>query len=174
MTSYVSINTNVYIYYTFYSINTTQSKFSLSVHATVMLESHVQLITASYDGKLHQVQQLLTSRAITDVNWRGRLHNETALIVAACNGHTTIVQELLQYQADVNAHNKFRNTALHKAAMKGLSQTVAVLLEHPDININATNSANKTPLYWASMCGHQDCVQLLLEAHADTNIIAQV
>ena len=126
------------------------------------------LFSASYTGRFDVVQELLTSGAITDINRRNCLfQNWSTLHYISAVGNTTILQMLLDRQADVNIINNHERTPLHLAVCYGHTQTLAVLLAHPQVNLNATDMDSETPLYSAASGGRRDCVQLLLDAQAD-------
>lgn len=141
-----------------------------------MSDSNDKLFDASREGNYEVVKQLLRSRAVTDINWRNPawFGNWSSLHAASYSGYTSIVQELLNHQADVNITNNYQVTSLHYAARNGHAQTLAVLLAHPQVNINAVTEDNRTTLYNAASNNHQDCVQLLLDAQADITIRSKV
>jgi uncharacterized protein len=92
----------------------------------------------------------------------------TALHVASRNGHTEIVEMLLEKGADVNAKTNEGITALIRASEKGHTETVARLLEK-GADVNAKDSDGWTALMWASRNGHAETVTILLEEGADVN-----
>jgi len=92
----------------------------------------------------------------------------TALHVASRNGHTEIVEMLLEEGADVNAKTKEGITALNRASEKGHTKTVARLLEK-GADVNAKDSDGWTALMWASRNGHKETVKKLLKEGADVN-----
>jgi len=92
----------------------------------------------------------------------------TALHVASRNGHTEIVEMLLEKGAYVNAKTNEGITALNRASEKGHTETVARLLEK-GADVNAKDSDGWTALMWASRNGHTETVTILLEEGADVN-----
>ncbi len=92
----------------------------------------------------------------------------TALMCAAENGETDIVNELLYSKPDINvwAGNM---SALSLAARGGYSDIVQSLLEH-GADINATVENRMTALMWAVRSGNKLTVQVLLNHGADINI----
>ena len=69
---------------------------------------------------------------------------------------------------DVNAVNKFGQTALHIAASRGYQEIVKMLISS-GANVNAKDEDGKTPLHLAAKKGQENAVRLLVAAHADTN-----
>lgn len=93
----------------------------------------------------------------------------SALHGAALNGHSEVVQKLIDWGADVN-QMRFDNdaTALILAAQKGWLEVVSILLEN-GAEIEARDIQGRTPLSWASGNGHVHVVEELVErsAHLD-------
>lgn len=122
--------------------------------------------------------------------------NETALISAVVNGHTSIVKRLLhagaelgnslllaprdgnceivklllQHKADVHMVDIDGNSCLHNAATRGLTDIVEVLLE-ANANVDLGNCFGVTPLMRAWFKGHST-VRLLLTVGANPNLCA--
>lgn len=96
------------------------------------------LIYAAGRGLGDEVSRLIAMGA--DINWRDAMGNN-ALMEAASNGHTAIVQLLLDAGCDVDVANyTYGNTALLRAARKesGTEEVVALLVEY-DADIGARN-----------------------------------
>jgi ankyrin repeat protein len=86
----------------------------------------------------------------------------TALIRAAWNGHTTIVELLLAAPGiDVNAKTKNDDTALITAAENGHTAIVELLLAAPGIDVNASDEDGNTALTVAVAEGHTAVVRLI-------------
>ena len=89
------------------------------------------LFGAAEKGMVQDVAELIKGGA--DVNQTGSrdcssLHLGTALHYTACEGHTAIVDALIQARADVNAVEQYGRTPLDDAKSQGRTE-VARLLE---------------------------------------------
>ena len=69
----------------------------------------------------------------------------TALMMAAANGHTAIVRDLIQKGAEVGARNDRGNVALIDAARFGHTETVRLLLDY-GAEINARDNGRNSAL----------------------------
>ncbi|XP_044739084.1 uncharacterized protein LOC123300563 [Chrysoperla carnea] len=87
----------------------------------------------------------------------------TPLQRAAAEGHEEIIRLLLAHGADVNRKDSVHgNTALHEAAWKGYSRTVAILAA-AGANLETANNGGFAPLHLCCQNGHnQSCRELLL------------
>ena len=96
---------------------------------------------------------------------------EDQLIKASESGDFNKVIQLLGHEnIDVNAKNKYGNTALILTSYKGRTRIVELLLEHEDIDVNAENMGGGTALMGASMNGRFGIANLLL-AYMENKII---
>ena len=91
------------------------------------------------------------------------------LHVAAFYGYLTIVVQLTDGQADLDACNKYQLTPLHHAAVNGHSDVVSFLIQQ-GANINAQGIFGWTPLHLAARNGHIRAVTALVGKGADMNI----
>ncbi len=125
------------------------------------------LIRAAREGKVDEVERILATRI--DPNTQNP-NQETALLVAAQNGHTKVVQKLLEAGADVNyanqSENGHNNTALMLAAQNGHTETVQALLGARGINVNQEDVYGCTALHHAAKQGSQETTTALLNAGA--------
>ena len=111
---------------------------------------------AKADGMLRECPDLLNAR------W---LHDETLLHFLAIEGFVEAVRFLAVRGADVNAVNKFGDTALVDVAVLGHTEIADVLLSH-GADPNAKSVTRENPLHAAVRAGHTDLVRRLLQAGA--------
>ena len=94
----------------------------------------------------------------------------TPLMLAAFNGHTGIVEALIQAGADVNRRDEIGRTALMFASTGAFPETVQALIQNgAAVNIN-DHGERWTPLMWAAAEGHAEVVKVLLDAGADRHV----
>ncbi len=106
-----------------------------------------------------------------DVNHVFSLYGKlTLLMIAAENGHASVVEVLLKAEANVNAVDSKGFTPLHVAAENGHASVVEVLLK-AKANVNAVGSEGWTPLHVAAENGHASVVEVLLKAEANVNAV---
>lgn len=96
----------------------------------------------------------------------------TPLLVAARDGHTEIVAELLAAGADVHATEPtFGAGALHKAVYNGHADITRLLVAVPGIDLDLRGATNGyTPLHDALWHGYEECARALLDAGARTDL----
>lgn len=92
----------------------------------------------------------------------------TALMLAAANGHETIVRLLIEYGANVNAIDSDGKSALALAAENGHVDVVRWLVEH-GAELVATDGKEWSPLALAIENDHLNAVRYLVEHGADVN-----
>jgi len=109
-----------------------------------------------------KVAELLVSWPKTQTELRND-KDESVLMLAALKGHFSLVQKLVEHDADVN---KTGWTPLHYAASAGQVQIVEYLLEH-SAYIDAESPNGTTPLMMAAMYGSPEAVKVLIQAGAD-------
>lgn len=90
------------------------------------------------------------------------------LYYASLEGLFTIVRQLLEKGADINAQGGLYGTALQAASLDRDSSIVQRLLEK-EANVNAQGGLYGTALQAASVHGPDSTIQLLLEKEADVN-----
>ncbi len=81
------------------------------------------------------------------------VHGNSVLHIAAQNGRTGIVDELLLRGAEVNAGNNHKNTALHLAAQNGWTELAGKLLRHRKIDVDKRDLHANTALHLAAQNG---------------------
>ncbi|GFR58682.1 transient receptor potential cation channel subfamily A member 1 [Elysia marginata] len=88
-------------------------------------------------------------------------HGLTALHIAAQNGHTKVIQLLLQRGAVINK-DKEDNTPLHHAASQGWTHSMRVLIGVKSNLIDVVNVEGDSPLHVAAKNGQTSATTLLL------------
>ncbi|KAL6277821.1 hypothetical protein ACE6H2_021422 [Prunus campanulata] len=119
-------------------------------------EIDAQMVGSEFDEEVAEIR----SAIVNEVNELG----ETALFIAAEQGHLGIVEELLPYMTEegISLKNQVGFDALHIAANQGQKAIVQVLL-HYDPGLSKTvGQANATPLVSAATRGHTAVVKELL------------
>lgn len=92
------------------------------------------------------------------------------LVLAASLGKATIVKELLNMGADINAKDKDSDTALLQATKRGYSAVITELLSNPRRlpDLEAKTPTGYTALHYSIMLRKIDIAQQLLVASANT------
>ena len=133
------------------------------------------VMAATNKGDLAEVKRLIASGA--DVNtvyphMNSFLDGHTPLLVAARDGHTDIVRELLQAGAKVRVVDwTFKGAPIHKATYNGNVPILKLLVEHPDIDLDIQGAINGyTPLHDALWHGFVECAEILVNAGASLTL----
>ncbi|WP_353279656.1 ankyrin repeat domain-containing protein [Wolbachia endosymbiont (group B) of Xanthorhoe designata] len=92
----------------------------------------------------------------------------TLLMIAAENGHTNIVEILVEKGADVNVRDHHANTVLYLATNNGHEGIVEILLEK-GANVNGKSSFGVVPLHLAAKNGNENVVNALIIEGANVN-----
>ncbi|POM71151.1 Myosin-like protein [Phytophthora palmivora] len=146
-----------------------------------LLTDKVPLIfLASASGNVQHCE-ILIEQNVDDVNMISQLkdgdkeitaefgHQQTPLHVASRNGHSAVVELLLQHNAASNLPDEEGNTALHYAAN---IETVEVLLNSAfRTNANIPNRRGRTPLHIAASRGDVAVVAYLIRHGAEQDIV---
>jgi hypothetical protein len=90
--------------------------------------------------------------------------------LAARHGKASVIQLLLDADADPTLGTRFKETPLHLAAEHGHADACRALLQDPRCAVDAQDETGRTPLFLAAFRGHRLVCQLLLDAHADWRI----
>lgn len=121
------------------------------------------LMFAAGNGNEQLLEFLLQNRA--NILKQNR-YGDTAVAIAALNGHLPIVRRLLAAGADI-ANTGWN--ALHYAAFNGHVEIVRFLVtKEMDLDIRAPNG--NTALMLAARNGHKDVVAILVEAGANMEL----
>ena len=122
---------------------------------------HLLIGLAGDDRKIITVTGTQTADEKAQVNANINDEEETPLHVAAREGDTDTVRELLKHGTDVNARNDKGWTSLHLAAREGQIDTARELLKH-GADVNARDDKGRATLHIAAEYGHADVIQELL------------
>lgn len=100
----------------------------------------------------------------------------TPLILAAVNGHLSIVEILLEHGADLNAKNRQGSTALELSCRKGFFEISKVLISRYSImqaggHHEAGVGIAEYPLHIACFEGAYEVVELLLSKGAEIDVL---
>jgi len=107
-----------------------------------------------------------------DVN-QADADGRTALMMAAFDGYTEVVELLLKSGAEVDLYDGVGRTAVMYASSGPFPQTVELLIQS-GADINRIDTAEGwTALMFAAAEGHQTVVKILLRAGADIEITDQ-
>lgn len=126
------------------------------------------LACASEAGNINMLQELLR-HDITNIDQRD-YQGCTPICLAAKNGHTEAVAQLLFHGANPNLRDLQQMTPLWHAAREGHSTIVRLLLESgqlSDVNprpVKSLKNESEPPLAIAMRNGHQDTAELLARA----------
>ncbi|XP_074355568.1 uncharacterized protein LOC141695213 [Apium graveolens] len=135
----------------------------------------------SISGNAAHVRLILTEFANKNLLVKLNCQQQTALACAAYLGHTEVVEILIDaarhlppFSANENPHNrdssfqaflrqgdKYSDTALHAAVLKGHVDVVKLLVEADPADKHTQNSEGKTPMYIAVEQGFNDIVEII-------------
>ncbi|XP_016439633.2 ankyrin repeat-containing protein At5g02620-like isoform X1 [Nicotiana tabacum] len=126
-------------------------------------------------GKVKELIEKFDGKGIKSLLSLQNQQGETALYVAAENGHTLVVAEMLKHLdlqiASLVANNGY--DAFQVAAKQGHLEVLKELLHLFPNLIMATDSSNSTALHTAAAQGHTDVVNMLLEIDSNLAKIAR-
>jgi len=137
---------------------------------------NIELIDAVENNDIDLVRQLLDQGA--DINFQSDGYNNgsTALSLASGDGHTDMVELLLDHRADPNIPDNHGGTALIWAAAddvvgprKEIVEIVKLLLDN-GANPNIQDQWGNTALMWAEGRGHTEIVELIKRNMMSTRI----
>ena len=97
-------------------------------------------------------------------------YETSSLIHATGNGDETMLRSLLEGGADVNARNKYGDTAILCASFQRQLKCLYWLLQS-GADVNIQNSEGYTPLMNATGNGDLECLTMLTNSGADVNLV---
>ena len=151
--------------------NSYQLKGKLLFHGEIT-EDERKLWHAARNGYVEEVKTLLSS-GMFDINYSNSLESgfgETALHVAAGNGHKDMVQFLLDSGAELDIQDTYGSTPLSLAlAASNVPNDVVKLLLDKGAELETENDFGSTPLLYAVGWGNTGIVQMLLHRGAEIN-----
>ena len=140
------------------------------------LVAEQKVMAATNKGDLGEVKRLIAAGA--DVNtvyphMDSFLDGHTPLLVAARDGHTEIVRELLPAGAEVRVMDwVFKGAPIHKATYNGNLPILKMLVEQPGIDLDVQGPINGyTPLHDALWHGFVECAEVLVNAGASLTLL---
>ena len=94
---------------------------------------------------------------------------QLSLVEAVKENHMITVKALLAAGADVNTRDKFGETLLHMAAVRGYKEMSSMLITK-GAEVNSRDERGLTPLHAAAWGGYQEILTLLINKGADINV----
>ncbi|CAF3400425.1 unnamed protein product [Rotaria socialis] len=88
--------------------------------------------------------------------------SNTALHIAAAEGHSSIIKLLLEQNCDLQSRNMISCLPIHCAAERGRYNSVRTLIENHS-PVDPVDKNQQTPLHLAARKGHSEVVKLLLK-----------
>lgn len=135
------------------------------------------LLMALDQGYLNVANYLLECETLTTVDTVNAVTGQSPLMLAAQQGDTESVRQLLDKKAKTQYFDTEGKTALIYAAINGDTQSLTLLLEHMDRNLSpeefaktlnhVTDEKNNSALMYAVAEGHVQATQKLLEYNPD-------
>ncbi|XP_035646254.1 ankyrin repeat domain-containing protein 26 isoform X1 [Oncorhynchus keta] len=147
-----------------FSPNTSDTGSVLSVGYDLKEKDLGKVHKAAYGGDLAKLKQLAKKNDINQLD----KENRTALHIACANGHTDVVQFLVESKAKLNLCDNQNRSPLMKAVQCQQERCVAMLLEH-DAEPNLVDINGNTALHLASCIPAFSTAMLLLEHEANVN-----
>lgn len=125
------------------------------------------ILRASEKGDTSSVRLLIAAGA--DVNKGSSDNSVIPLISAAAGGHPETVDALIKARANLNAVNRYRNTALILASNAKATESAKLLIE-AGADVNIIGDRHMTALMHALGNNNIELIKALLGAGADPNI----
>ncbi|KAL2866240.1 ankyrin repeat domain-containing protein [Aspergillus lucknowensis] len=119
------------------------------------------LVWASEQGNLELASRMVKLGANLETIRKG--DTATPLFIAAANGHTSILNLLLESRANPNATDNESRTPLYAAAAAGNEEVVRILFSREDVNFYAKCRRGATPFAVACNKGNEAVARLFLD-----------
>jgi ankyrin repeat protein len=134
---------------------------------TASPDGETPLMAAARTGNATAVKLLVGhgAQVAAKETWR----EQDALMWAAAEGHTSVVQALLEMKAEVNSKSKQGYSPLMFAVRQGYLDIVEMLVAR-GAELNAVQTQGATPLIMAVQNAHWDIAGLLIDKGADVNV----
>ncbi len=123
------------------------------------------IFNVAKDGNITEIKQALSDGMDINSTWKNDA-NQSMLFYAAAYNHLELVKFLVENGININAVDKYGNTALHQAARKGFLPIVKYLVGNGG-NVNHQNEKKVTPFNEAIYYNHLECAEYLLGKGAD-------
>lgn len=130
------------------------------------------LSIAAYRGN-HGIVRMLAERGAdieqTGFRSKGAMLSDTPLMRAAAEGRIECVKVLIEFKANLDAHDARGYTALHFAVEKKHTECAALLIRS-GANVDITDDKKETALMKAAFYGNAQIIKLLVEANANVRL----
>ena len=129
------------------------------------------LTIAAWFGYYSVVEALLDHGADTEIQEGTNKASGTPLKRAIDEGHTTVVQLLMQRGANPKVLDIFDRTIIHSAAVNGQDEVLRIIFEKPrGIDVNAQGTNGRTALHNAAYHDFCSTIEILFTNGARTDI----
>jgi ankyrin repeat protein len=141
------------------------------VKSIYLLMAGDELLEAAETGDIDRVQSLILDGV--DIEVRRMPDERTAIMIAAENGNTRIIQLLVESGVETDTIDSGGKTALMLAANNGHIETVKLLLSI-DIDRYAKDHWYHDALMYAAYAGHVEIVKILADEKSDLDTALSV
>uniref|UniRef100_A0A8D3DBS6 Ankyrin repeat domain-containing protein 50-like n=1 Tax=Scophthalmus maximus TaxID=52904 RepID=A0A8D3DBS6_SCOMX len=142
----------------------TDDHASCIVQQALEREDSIRTLLDNGAGNLDVVNLLISRGANMELEDN---HGQTALTLAARQGHTKVVNCLIGCEANINHTDHDGWTALRSAAWGGHSEVVSALL-YAGAKVDCADADGRTALRAAAWGGHEDIVLNLLHSPSES------
>ncbi|VDI60066.1 Hypothetical predicted protein [Mytilus galloprovincialis] len=116
------------------------------------------LIQCCFDGDIDLVKWCI-QQCISNINHSRDSDKASPLYIACQEGHTEVVQMLINNKADINKCRDTEKSPLYIACQEGHTEVVEMLINNK-ADINKCRDTEKSPLYIACQKGHTEVVKI--------------